>query len=127
MSETPDELYYASTHEWVRVEGDGVVSVGITDFAQDELGDVVFVDLPEVGLEVSAGQEVSVVESVKTASDLYAPVSGVILEVNGALLDTPETINESPYADGWLFKIKMAAESDLEALLNAEDYMSSRG
>lgn len=126
MSETPQELHYASTHEWVRQDGDGMVSVGITDFAQDELGDVVFVDLPEVGMEVSVGQEVCVVESVKTASDLYAPVSGVIAEVNGALLDKPELINESPYAEGWLFRIKMAAESELEALLSAEDYESSR-
>lgn len=124
MSETPEELYYASTHEWLRLGSDGIATVGITDFAQDQLGDVVFVELPDDGIPVNAGQEVSVVESVKTASDLYSPVSGEIVAINSALEDRPELINESPYQEGWIFKVRLETESDLDSLMNAEEYQS---
>lgn len=117
----PSELKYRDTHEWVRVE-DGVAVVGITDYAQGELGDVVYVELPELGRKVEAGEAVAVIESVKTASDIYAPVSGEIVEVNEALADSPELVNEDPYGKGWLFKIKMADQSELDALLDAEAY-----
>jgi len=118
----PSELKYTKTHEWVRLEGD-VAVVGITDFAQDALGDVVFVDLPQTGRTVEAGAAVAVVESVKTASDIYAPVSGEIIEVNSALSDKPELINQSPYAEGWLFKMKVNP-SDVNGLLSAADYQA---
>ncbi|HFB39252.1 MAG TPA: glycine cleavage system protein GcvH [Oceanithermus sp.] len=117
----PEELKYRDTHEWVRVE-DGVAVVGITDYAQGELGDVVYVELPEVGREVEAGEAVAVIESVKTASDIYAPVSGEIVEVNELLAEHPEKVNEDPYGEGWLFKIRMARPEELEALLDAEGY-----
>ncbi len=123
MSEAPIELRYAPTHEWVRNEGSDIVTVGISDHAQDSLGDVVYVELPEVGAVVSAGEQASVVESVKAASDIYAPVSGEIIEVNELLADEPDTVNESPYEDGWFFKIKMSDVSDLENLMDAEAYM----
>lgn len=122
MSDTPEDLYYASSHEWVKPGDDGVATVGISDYAQNELGDVVFVELPEVGIQVSARDEVSVVESVKTASDIYAPVSGEIVAVNEDLNDSPETINSSPYDDGWIFKIRMSNEEELKELLGAEEY-----
>ncbi len=122
MSNTSEELYYASSHEWIRLEEDGVAAVGISDFAQGELGDVVFVELPEAGTQVSARDEVSVVESVKTASDIYAPVSGEIVAVNELLEDSPETINSSPYDDGWIFKIRMSNEEELKELLSPEEY-----
>ena len=125
MSETPDDLRYAKTHEWARDEGDGTVLVGITDHAQDSLGDVVYVELPEVGQEVSAGEEVSVVESVKAASDIYSPVSGEIVAINELLEDAPETVNESPYGDGWFFRVKLSDPSDLDELLDAEGYIAS--
>ncbi len=117
----PKELKYRDTHEWVRVEGDLAV-VGITDYAQGELGDVVYVELPEVGRKVQAGEAVAVIESVKTASDIYAPVSGEIVEVNEALGEHPEKVNEDPYGEGWLFKIRMERPEELEALLDAEGY-----
>jgi len=122
VSDTPEELYYAASHEWVKPGEDGIATVGISDFAQSELGDVVFVELPEAGIQVSARDEVSVVESVKTASDLYAPVSGEIVAVNELLEDSPETINSSPYDDGWIFKIRMNNEEELKELLSAEEY-----
>jgi len=122
VSETPEDLYYASSHEWIKPEDGGVATVGISDFAQGELGDVVFVELPDVDSQVSARDEFSVVESVKTASDIYAPVSGVIVAVNELLEDSPETINSSPYDDGWIFKIRMENEEELQELLSAEDY-----
>lgn len=118
----PSELKYTKTHEWVRLEGD-VAVVGITDFAQDALGDVVFVDLPQTGKAVEAGSAVAVVESVKTASDIYAPLSGEIIEVNSALSDKPELINQSPYAEGWLFKMKVNP-ADVNGLLSAEEYQT---
>ncbi|MDT7919270.1 MAG: glycine cleavage system protein GcvH [Meiothermus sp.] len=118
----PSELKYTKTHEWVRLEGD-VAVVGITDFAQDALGDVVFVDLPQVGKKVEAAAAVAVVESVKTASDIYAPLSGEIIEVNSALSDKPELINQSPYGEGWLFKMKFNPES-ANGLLSAAEYQA---
>ena len=122
--ETPKDLKYSSTHEWSRLEGD-TLTVGITDFAQDQLGDVVFVELPEEGKTLRAGDAAAVVESVKTASDIYAPVSGEIVEVNSALEDAPEKLNESPYEEGWLFKLRFSDESETENLLSAEDYDKS--
>jgi glycine cleavage system H protein len=118
----PTELKYARSHEWVRLEGD-VAVVGISDFAQDALGDVVFVDLPAVGKKVQAGAAVAVVESVKTASDIYAPVTGEIIEVNTALSDKPELINQSPYGEGWLFKMKVNP-ADTVGLLSAAEYQA---
>lgn len=115
---TPDNLRYLDSHEWIADDG----TVGITDFAQDQLGDVVFVELPEVGDEVGAGDQVAVVESVKTASDIYAPVAGVITEVNEALDASPELINEDPYGEGWLFKLEPADASDIDGLLDAAQY-----
>ena len=127
MSNLPTELRYAASHEWARLEEDGSVVVGITDHAQDALGDVVFVELPEVGASVAMGSECSVVESVKAASDIYAPISGEILEVNEALEDAPETINTDPYGDGWMVKIKLSDLSEINDLLSADDYKSLVG
>ena len=121
MSKTPAELKYAASHEWVRVEGD-VAVVGITDHAQEALGDLVYVELPEVGDAVSAGDEAGVVESVKAASDIYAPVSGKVIAINDALADAPETINSDPYHDGWMYKVRMSDPAELEDLLSAADY-----
>ncbi|MEH2920464.1 glycine cleavage system protein GcvH [Samsonia erythrinae] len=125
MSHVPVELKYTVSHEWVQHEGGGIYSVGITEHAQELLGDMVFVDLPEVGTVVAAGDDCAVAESVKAASDIYAPISGEIVEVNDALENAPELVNSSPYADGWLFRIKAADESDLDELLNADDYLAS--
>ena len=125
MSETPAELKYATTHEWVRDEGDGTVTVGISDHAQESLGDVVYVELPEVGANYAAAEDVAVVESVKAASDIYAPVSGEIIAVNELLEDEPDTVNGSPYEDGWFFKIRMSDASELEALLDADGYLAA--
>lgn len=122
MSEFPGELRYAESHEWVRVEDDGTVTIGISDHAQEALGDVVYVELPEVDAEVAAKGEAGVVESVKAASDIYAPISGVIISVNTALEDSPETVNESPYSDGWFFKMKPSDLSELENLLDMTAY-----
>ena len=124
MSNTPSELKYARSHEWARLEEDGTITVGISDFAQESLGDVVFVEVPEVGTSVAAGEEVSVVESVKAASDIYAPVAGEIIAVNEALDEEPETVNAEPYEDGWLFKLKPSDASELDSLLSAEDYQA---
>ncbi len=121
----PKELHYAPTHEWATSSQDGVVTVGITDFAQDQLGDVVYVELPESGLGVGAGDSVAVVESVKTASDIYSPVPGTITDVNEALLDSPELINSDPYGDGWLFRVRLADEAALGDLLTAESYRAN--
>ena len=122
MSNTPSELKYAASHEWARVEEDGTVRVGITDHAQSALGDVVFVELPEVGVVLTAGQEAGVVESVKAASDVYAPISGEVVEINPALEDAPETINTDPYGDGWFYKIKPSDAGELDGLLTADQY-----
>lgn len=118
----PADLKYAKSHEWVRVSGD-TAEVGITDHAQHELTDVVFVELPPVGRKVKAGESSAVVESVKTASDIYAPVSGEVLAVNPQLAEHPELVNTGPYADGWLFKIKLADSKELDRLLSAEAYL----
>ena len=125
MSDTPSELRYASSHERTRQEADGTVTVGITNHAQDALGDVVFVELPEVGRQVKAGEECAVVESVKAASDIYAPVSGEVLEANEALVDAPELLNSDPYGAAWLFKIQPADAGELDQLLDAEGYQAS--
>ncbi|MCG7598539.1 glycine cleavage system protein GcvH [Halomonas sp. McH1-25] len=122
MSSIPDNLRYTKSHEWVLDNGDGTVTIGITDHAQEALGDVVFVELPEVGRELDAGEEFGVIESVKAASDLYAPLSGEIVEVNESLEDAPETVNESPYEDGWLAKLKLADDTALDDLLDADAY-----
>lgn len=122
MSNIPANLKYASSHEWLRADGDGVYTVGITEHAQELLGDMVFVELPEVGDAVTQGDDCAVAESVKAASDIYAPVSGEIVAVNDVLSDSPELVNSSPYEDGWLFKIKLADEAELSALLDAAGY-----
>jgi glycine cleavage system H protein len=123
MSEVPSELKYAKSHEWVRVEDDGLMTVGISDHAQALLGDLVFVELPEVGSELSAEDEACVVESVKAASDVYMPVSGEIVEINEALADEPEIINSSPYDNGWLFKVQPSAQ-EVDDLMDAEAYQA---
>ena len=122
MSSIPSELRYASSHEWVQIEDGGVVAIGITDHAQQLLGDVVFVELPEVGTALAAGDEVGVVESVKAASDIYAPVSGEVVAVNEDLDEAPETVNSEPYTDGWIFKLKLSDDSELKNLLDADGY-----
>ena len=122
MSETPNDLVYASSHEWARRLENEVVEVGISDFAQTALGVVVYVELPDVGTEVTATEECCAVESVKAASDIYAPVTGEIIAVNEALDDEPELLNESPYGDGWIFRIKASDLTELDNLLNAEAY-----
>ena len=116
-----NELRYSEEHEWVGVEGN-VATVGITDFAQEQLGDVVFVELPEVGTEVSAGEQVAVVESVKAASEVYAPVSGEIVEVNDAIVEEPAGVNGDAEGDGWFFKIKLSDPSELDDLMDAKAY-----
>ncbi len=125
MSNIPSELKYASSHEWVRNEGDGTFTVGISEHAQELLGDMVFVELPEVGDAVDAGEDCAVAESVKAASDIYAPISGEIVAINEDLEDAPETVNSDAYGDGWLFRIKASDESELENLLDAEGYAHS--
>jgi glycine cleavage system H protein len=125
MSNIPSELKYATSHEWVRNEGNGIVTVGITEHAQDLLGDMVFVELPDVGDEVSTGDDICVAESVKAASDIYAPISGEVVEVNEDLEDSPELVNSDAFGDGWLFKVKMEDASELENLLDAEGYKNS--
>ena len=121
MSNIPSDLKYTKSHEWVRVSGDTAV-VGITDHAQQELTDIVFVELPEIGRKVKAGDACAVVESVKTASDIYSPVSGEILETNKAVVDNPALVNSEPTAGGWLFKIKLSSPAELNALLSPEKY-----
>ncbi|MBB3322396.1 glycine cleavage system protein GcvH [Atlantibacter sp. RC6] len=122
MSNVPGELKYSKEHEWLRKEADGTYTVGITEHAQELLGDMVFVDLPDVGATVSAGEDCAVAESVKAASDIYAPISGEIVAVNDALSDSPEQVNSEPYGAGWIFRIKASDESELEALLDAAGY-----
>ncbi|MEB3754177.1 glycine cleavage system protein GcvH [Acinetobacter sp. MD2(2019)] len=117
----PAELKYASSHEWAKIEGDLVVT-GISDHAQDALGDLVYIELPEIGREVTAGEQTGVVESVKTASDIYAPVAGTIVEINTTLEDDPDFVNDDPYGKGWLYKIKPHNLDDLDNLLSNTDY-----
>ena len=119
------DLKFTASHEWVRENGDGTVTVGISSHAQGLLGDVVFVDLPDVDDEVTAGENFSLVESVKAASDIYAPVSGVIVEINEELEDSPELVNEEPYEGGWIAKIKLADEGQLESLIPGDQYLES--
>jgi glycine cleavage system H protein len=125
MSNIPSELKFLVSHEWVRIEADGTATVGITDHAQDLLGDVVFVELPEVGTELTAGDEAGVVESVKAASDIFSPVGGEVLAINETLEESPDLVNSDPYEDGWFYKVKLADESDLDALLDAEAYAAA--
>jgi len=125
MSNIPAELKYATSHEWVRDEGNGVYTVGITEHAQGLLGDMVFVDLPDVGDTLDAGEDVAVAESVKAASDIYAPITGEIVEINEELEDSPELVNSDAFNEGWLFKIKADDASELNNLLDAEGYAAS--
>jgi glycine cleavage system H protein len=120
MSHIPTDLKYTKSHEWVRANGDGTITVGVTDLAQAQLGDMVFVEMPEVGRTVAAGEECAVVESVKAASDVYSPVDGEVLEVNEALTETPELINQDPYGEGWLFRLQ--SSKSLDGLLDASAY-----
>ncbi|MBA1261885.1 glycine cleavage system protein GcvH [Stutzerimonas sp. NM35] len=124
MSDLPSDLRYAASHEWARQEADGSVSVGISDHAQQALGDVVYVELPEVGQQLKAGQQAGVVESVKAASDIYAPISGVVIAVNELLADAPEQVNNEPYGS-WFFRLQPDAPAELEALLTADAYKAS--
>ena len=122
MSEIPGDLKFLKTHEWARVEGDGKVTVGISDHAQAALGDLVYVELPGVGDEVEAGKGVAVVESVKAASDVYAPVSGTVTEANGALADTPDLVNTAPEGEGWFFRLTLSNPAELEGLMDEGAY-----
>lgn len=122
MSEYPASLAYASTHEWARKENDGTVTVGISDYAQEQLGDIVYVELPEIGQRTAVGDEIAVVESVKAASDIYAPISGEIVQINENLDEEPEVVNSDPYIEGWFFVIDPDDANDLDNLLSAEDY-----
>ena len=126
MSNVPPELNYATSHEWVKTE-DNRATVGITDHAQQELTDVVFVELPEVGKKVTAGEACAVVESVKTASDMYSPVTGEVSEVNQAVVDDPSLVNTDPYGAGWFFKVTMSQPDEIPALLSADDYRKQIG
>lgn len=125
MSNTPRDLKYAKSHEWVRVEADGTLTVGITDHAQNALGDLVFVEVPKVGRKLGANESCAVVESVKAASDVYAPVAGEVIAANSALGDAPETLNTDPYGAGWMWKMKPANAADLGGLLDAAGYEKS--
>ena len=124
MSKLPDNLRYTKSHEWVRTDDDGLVTMGITDHAQELLGDMVFVELPETGRGVNAGEECGVVESVKAASDLYAPVAGEITEVNEALSSSPELVNSDPFGEGWILRIKPANPGDVDELMDAAAYQA---
>lgn len=124
MSNVPGDLKYSKSHEWVKDNGDGTVTVGITEHAQGLLGDMVFVEVPEAGDEVSAGNDCAVVESVKAASDVYSPVTGEVTEGNEALADAPETINSDAFGEGWIFKVKLADAAELDGLLDAEAYQA---
>ncbi|MBY5993589.1 glycine cleavage system protein GcvH [Ferrimonas balearica] len=124
MSNIPSELKFTNSHEWIRAEGDGTYTIGISEHAQELLGDMVFVELPDVGDEVNAGEDCAVAESVKAASDVYSPLTGEVVAVNEELEDSPEQVNSDPYGDGWLFRIKASDESELTALLDAEGYQA---
>lgn len=124
MSNIPAELKYSNSHEWVRKEDDGTYTIGITEHAQELLGDMVFVELPEVGDEVAAGDEVAVAESVKAASDVYAPLSGKVVAINEDLEDAPELVNSDAFGDGWLFRLALSDEAELDELMDAENYQN---
>lgn len=125
MSYVPDNLKYTASHEWLEDLGDGIYRVGITEYAQEQLGDIVFVELPEMDESYAQEDECGVVESVKTASDIYCPLVGTVTAINEALEDTPELINDSPYDDGWIFEIELGEDADIGSLLSAEDYRNS--
>jgi glycine cleavage system H protein len=122
MSEIPSDLKYSQTHEWIEVSHDGIATVGITDHAQEMLGDIVFVEAPEVGSSIAIEEACGVVESVKAASDLYAPISGEVTEINEDLADTPESINTGPFADGWIYRVKITDTTEVDQLMNADEY-----
>ncbi len=122
MSNIPSELKYAKSHEWLRAAAEGAAVVGISDYAQNSLGDITFVQLPQVGAQFKAGDTFGVVESVKAASDVYAPLAGTVVEVNPALVGSPEKVNSSPYADGWMIKLQLVNPADIAGLLSADDY-----
>jgi glycine cleavage system H protein len=122
MSEVPADLRYAKSHEWLKPEGDGTATVGITAYAQDSLGDITYVQLPKVGAELKAGEVFGVVESVKAASDLYAPAAGTVVAANAALASSPETVNRAPYGDGWIMRLKLANPAEAAGLLDAAGY-----
>ena len=121
-NDVPNELSYTKSHEWVRVDEDGIATVGITDHAQELLGDLVFVELPEVGTELGVGSECAVVESVKAASDVYSPVSGEVVEANEVLADAPETINQDAYEEGWIFRVRLSHPEEVDDLMDADSY-----
>jgi glycine cleavage system H protein len=122
MNDIPHDLKYSKTHEWARLEGDGTVTIGITDHAQDLLGDVVFVELPELQTTVHSGEECGVIESVKAAADLYSPVTGEVIEVNEELTDKPNLLNDHPYGDGWIFRVRLDDQAALDELLAPDEY-----
>ncbi|RBP29142.1 glycine cleavage system protein GcvH [Marinobacter pelagius] len=122
MSDIPSDLKYIETHQWVRVADDGTATVGITDFAQEQLGDVVYIGVPDVGVTVNGGEEAGVAESVKSASDVFSPVTGEVIAVNENLEDEPELVNEDPYGDGWMFKVKLEDAGELDGLMDAAAY-----
>jgi len=122
MSNVPSDLKYAKSHEWLKVAADGTATIGITDYAQNSLGDITFVQVPKVGAALKAGETFGVVESVKAASDVYAPVAGTVIEINPALDANPEKVNQAPYTDGWMLKLKLANPADAGALLSADEY-----
>lgn len=124
MSNVPSELKYVASHEWLRMEDDGTITIGITDHAQEALGDIVYVELPDVGDTVAVDDEVAVVESVKAASDVYAPITGEVVAINEALEDDPEVINTDPYGEGWMYCIKPDNADDFDSLLSAEEYQA---
>jgi len=121
-NDVPNELKYTKSHEWVRADEEGIATIGITDHAQELLGDLVFVELPEVGAELGVGSECAVVESVKAASDVYSPVSGEVVEVNELLADAPETINQDAYEEGWIFRVRLSDPGELDELMDADSY-----
>ena len=127
MSNIPADLRYAKSHEWLKVAADGTATVGITDYAQNSLGDITFVQVPKVGTVLRAGETFGVVESVKAASDVYAPIAGTVVEVNKALDTNPEKVNQSPYADGWMLKLKLANPAEAGSLLGSADYQKHIG
>ncbi|MCL1476394.1 glycine cleavage system protein GcvH [Marinobacter sp. M3C] len=122
MSDVPSDLKYLETHQWVRVDENGLATVGITDFAQQQLGDVVYIGVPELGATVTGGEEAGVAESVKSASDVFSPVTGEVVEINELLEDEPEKVNEDPYGEGWLFRVKMTDDGELDGLMDADTY-----
>jgi glycine cleavage system H protein len=122
MSNVPSDLRYAKSHEWVQLAGDGTATIGITDYAQNSLGDITYIQVPKVGAVLKAGETFGVVESVKAASDVYAPMAGTVLAVNQQLETTPEKVNQAPYTDGWMLRLTLANPADVNTLLNAADY-----